>query len=83
MPLEELFGGQRDFGVAARLAFSSADNKFEIYVVEGALGIDIDDIREADLRNWEVSFVVTVTGKILKFGNVQIVAQLIFVLVRL
>ena len=53
--VEELFGDPTRFGVAARLAFSSADNKFEIYVVEGALGIDIDDIREADLRNWEVS----------------------------
>ena len=38
-------------GASARLAFTSADGKFEIYVVEGALGIDIDDIREADLRN--------------------------------
>ena len=38
-------------GAGARLAFTSADGRFEIYVVEGALGIDIDDIREADLRN--------------------------------
>ena len=53
---EELFNPDKSQGgVGARLAFTSADKKFEIYVVECPPGLVIDDIREADRRNWEVS----------------------------